>query len=213
MAPRTSWLLRLPEIRRSVRESVRSHYDSRDLQRLFSVKPRAAQNLIKMFGAGAKIGRSILVERVALADFLTLVAESCDPETTLRSRRQQKTPAPPPRRALRCLVQTDNDPATLNTIPRNITVSLGKMEIEFTRMEELAGALHAIAQILENEFEEFANRFEPAIERTSDPELDSIAEDLRRARAELTLREREKASRCETTSPEPNLNGNDLRAV
>jgi hypothetical protein len=213
MAPRTSWLLRLPEIRRSVSESVRSHYDSRDLQRLFRVKPRAAQKLIKMCATGAKIGRSALVERVALADFLTLVADSDDPELTLRSRRRKKTPTPAPRRALRCLVQVDSDPATLETIPRNIILSTGKMEIEFTRMEELAGALHAIAQILENEFEEFADRFEPAIEHTPEPELDSVAEDLRRAWAELTLREREKASGCETTSPEPNLNGNDLRAV
>jgi hypothetical protein len=195
--------LRLPEIRRSVRESVRSHYDSRDLQRLFSVKPRAAQKLIKMFAAGAKIGRSALVEQVALSDFLTLVADSDDPELTLRSRRRQKMPTPATRRALRYLVQVDSDPATLETIPSNIIVSPGKMEIEFTRMEELAGALHAIAQILENEFEEFADRFEPAIEHAPEPELDSVAEDLRRAWAELILLEREKASRCETTSPDP----------
>lgn len=190
MAPRTSWLSRLPEIRRSVRESVRSHYDSRALQRLFEVKPRAAQKLIQIVSVGAKVGRSALVERVALADFLTVVAESDDPEATLRVRRRQQKPAP--RRALRELIQADSDPATLETIPRNITLSTGKMEIEFTRMEELAGALHAIAQILENEFEEFADRFEPVFEAVT--EVDPVTEDLRRAFAELRRREQEKAA-------------------
>ena len=190
MAPRTSWLSRLPEIRRSVRESVRSHYDSRALQRLFEVKPRAAQKLIQIVSVGAKVGRSALVERVALADFLTVVAESDDPEATLRVRRRQQNPAP--RRALRELIQADSDPATLETIPRNITLSTGKMEIEFTRMEELAGALHAIAQILENQLEEFADRFEPVFEAVT--EVDPVTEDLRRAFAELRRREQEKAA-------------------
>ena len=190
MAPRTSWLSRLPEIRRSVRESVRSHYDSRALQRLFEVKPRAAQKLIQIVSVGAKVGRSALVERVALADFLTVVAESDDQEATLRVRRRQQKPAP--RRALRELIQADSDPATLETIPRNVTLSTGKMEIEFTRMEELAGALHAIAQILENELEEFADRFEPVFEAVT--EVDPVTEDLRRAFAELRRREQEKAA-------------------
>ncbi len=190
MAPRTSWLSRLPEIRRSVRESVRSHYDSRALQRLFEVKPRAAQKLIQIVSVGAKVGRSALVERVALADFLTVVAESDDPEATLRVLRRQQKPAP--RRALRELIQADSDPATLETIPRNITLSTGKMEIEFTRMEELAGALHAIAQILENQFEEFADRFEPVFEAVT--EVDPVTEDLRRVFAELRRLEQEKAA-------------------
>jgi hypothetical protein len=90
------------------------------------------------------------------------------------------------------LIQANSDPATLETIPRNITLSTGKMEIEFTRMEELAGALHAIAQILENELEEFADRFEPVFEAVT--EADPVTEDLRRAFAELRCREREKAA-------------------
>ena len=52
--------------------------------RLFEVKPRAAQKLIQIISVGAKVGRSALVERVALADFLTVVAESDDQEATLR---------------------------------------------------------------------------------------------------------------------------------
>ena len=190
MAPRTSWLLRLPEIRRSVRESVRSHYDSRDLQRLFRVQPRAAQKLIRMVTASAKVGRSALVGRVALADFLTLVGESADPEATLRVRRRHSASAPTPKRALRELLQCDCDAATLKTMPRNINLSMGRLEIEFSRMEELAGALYAIAQILENELEEFADRYEPVFETV--PDIDPVAEDLRRAFEELRYLEKKK---------------------
>ena len=42
MPRRLSWLPRLHEIRRSVGNSVRSHYDRRDLQTLFEFQPRAA---------------------------------------------------------------------------------------------------------------------------------------------------------------------------
>ena len=198
MARRTSWLLRLPEIRRSVCESVRSHYERRDLERIFQIQPRAAQKLMRMVTVGVAIGRSALVDRQALSDFLTRVAESDNPETTLRV--QRNVCAFVPRRALRELIQVDTDPATLETIPRNVTLSTGKMEIEFTRMEELAGALHAIAQILENEFEEFTDRFEPVPERVT--EADPVAENLRQAFAELRRHEQEKAARCATNNTE-----------
>jgi hypothetical protein len=127
-----------------------------------------------------------------LADFLTRIAESANPEATLQV--QKKVFNTAARRTLRGLIQNDSTLATLTTMPRNIIPSAGKLEIEFSRMEELAGALHAIAQILENEFEEFANRFEPALEPVT--EIDPVVEDLRRAFAELRSREREKSTQC-----------------
>ena len=59
-----SWLPRLHEIRRAVDGSVRSHYDRRDLERLFEVQPRSAQKLIELFPA-LTVGTSRLVEREA----------------------------------------------------------------------------------------------------------------------------------------------------
>ena len=115
MPRRTSWLQRLPEIRRSVRESVRSHYERRDLERLFHIQPRAAQKLMQMVTVGAKVGRSALVDRIVLSDFLDRVAESDDPEVTLQARRN--VPSPAPRRKLRHLIQLDCDVATLETMP------------------------------------------------------------------------------------------------
>ena len=45
--PRTlSWLDRIVPISRTVAESARSHYDRKELQRLFELQPRAAQQLM-----------------------------------------------------------------------------------------------------------------------------------------------------------------------
>lgn len=43
-----TWLSRLHEIRRSVANLVRSHYDRRDIEALFELQPRAAQKLVEM---------------------------------------------------------------------------------------------------------------------------------------------------------------------
>ena len=72
-----SWLPRLHEIRRSVQNSVRSHYDRRDLEQLFELQPRSAQNFFALLPS-VPVGRSRLVEREALARFLDGVQEADD---------------------------------------------------------------------------------------------------------------------------------------
>lgn len=186
---RTSWLPRLHDIRRSVRESVRSHYSRADIQYLFELQPRAAQKLMRMVSIGAKVGQSALVSRLALADFLSLIYESEDPEATLQAKRNE--PSPAPRRALRELVQVDSDPATLDTMPRNIELSTGKVVIEYGTVEQLAGSLLAMSQVLERELEEFAEKYEPVVEVVKQD--DSVAEDLKRAFAQLRRDEQAKA--------------------
>jgi hypothetical protein len=72
-----SWLPRLHVIRRTVSNSVRSHYDRHELETLFQLQPRAAQKLIEMLPS-VKVGTSRLVEREVLVNFLT---ESSTPKT------------------------------------------------------------------------------------------------------------------------------------
>ena len=62
-----SWLQRLPVIRKSVANSVRSHYDRHDLENLFELQPRAAQKLLEMLPT-AQIGNSKLVDRGGAGD-------------------------------------------------------------------------------------------------------------------------------------------------
>ena len=62
MGRRLSWLDRLYPISRSVAGSARSHYDRKDLQQLFEIQPRSAQNLMAALPT-VPIGRAHLVER------------------------------------------------------------------------------------------------------------------------------------------------------
>jgi hypothetical protein len=169
---------------------VRSHYERRDLERLFHIHPRAAQKLMKLVTVGAKVGRSALVDRVVLSDFLDRVAESDDPESTIQA--QRSVPSPAPRRKLRNLIQIDCDVATLDTMPANITPRSGELVITFNTLEELAGSLHALAQVLENQLEEFAAKFEPILETASGG--DPVTDDLRLAFEELERAEQAKAA-------------------
>src|SRR5262249_49796979 len=138
-----SWLPRLEEIRRSVKNSVRSHYERKDIERLFQIQPRAAQALIRGIAPSAKVGSSFLLARADLETFLDRLAEGAEP-TSLR---RPQSPAAP-RRSLRELIQQDALAATLDTAPETLSFETGRVSIAFRSMEELANALVALAQIL-----------------------------------------------------------------
>ena len=153
-----TWLPRLTEIRRSVKHSARSHYERKDIERLFELQPRAAQALVQGISPSAKVGRSFLLARADLEAFLDRIHEGADPASLL------SLPSEPmPSRRLRELVQVDRVPATLDEAPGNISLQPGELAISFCSMEELAGALLAIAEILDNaeQFAAFEDRYVP----------------------------------------------------
>ena len=153
-----TWLPRLTEIRRSVKNSARSHYERKDIERLFELQPRAAQALVQGISPSAKVGRSFLLARADLEAFLDRVHEGADPTSLLSPRSE-----PVPRRRLRELVQVDHVPATLDEAPGNISFQTGQLAISFSSMQELAGALLALAEILDNteQFAAFEDRYTP----------------------------------------------------
>jgi hypothetical protein len=153
-----SWLPRLHEIRRSVANSVRSHYDRRDLQSLFELQPRAAQKLLELLPT-VPIGTAKLVEREALAKFLDGVREAEDVSGYMEQVRQAK--ATLSHKKLRSLVRRDTDPATLTSLPESILVARGRIEISFRTVEHLAESMLMVARVLESKGEEFARAFEP----------------------------------------------------
>ncbi len=164
-----SWLPRLTEIRRSVKNSARSHYERKDIERLFELQPRAAQALVLGISPSAKVGRSFLLARADLEAFLDHIQEGADPASLLSPRSE-----PVRRRRLRELVQVDRVPATLDEAPGNIDFQPGEVAISFRSMEELAGALLALAEILDNaeQFAAFEDRYVPR-----PPETDRDADD------------------------------------
>ena len=182
-----SWLPRLHEIRRSVANSVRSHYDRRDLERLFELQPRAAQKLLELLPAVA-VGTAKLVERETLAKFLDGVQEAEDVSGYIEQVRLLK--AGTSNRKLRALVRRDRDPASFTSLPRSVTLRPGRLEVSFRSLEELADAMYWLAQMLETA--EFACQFAP--ERTAPGEPEDAGE-MRELFAELERLETERATR------------------
>ncbi len=151
-----SWLPRLHEIRRAVANSVRSHYDRRDLQSLFELQPRAAQKLLQLLPT-VPVGTAKLVEREALGRFLDGVRDADDVTGYMEQVRQTK--ASIPRRKLRSLVRHDADPATLTSLPESVSLSRGRLEVSFRSVKQLGEAMYWLAQMLDTD--EFAREFEP----------------------------------------------------
>jgi len=152
-----SWLPRLHEIRRAVASSVRSHYERKEIESLFQVQPRAAQLLLEMLPTSV-IGRSRLVERQTLADFLDRIHKADDPSAELDLIRAQGGKAS--RKKIRTLVRLDSEPLQLDSLPANIEFIPGQMIVSFRTIEELAQAMYNLARVMETDGDELARRYE-----------------------------------------------------
>ncbi len=152
-----SWLPRLHDITRAVTNSVRSHYDRRDVEKLFELQPRAAQEMLKLLPS-VQVGTSRLLAREVLADFLSRVRNTEDVAGLFDTLRSEK--AAVSRRRLRSLVRRDLDPVSITSLPDSMTLSRGRLEVNFQTVEQLAECMLMLARVLESEGEEFAERFE-----------------------------------------------------
>lgn len=159
MARPISWLPRLHEIRKSVTNSVRSHYTRAELQDLFQLQPRMASRYLGSLPT-VKVGTAFMVKREDLLAFLNEVNEADDPHEALSRTREEK--AGVSRRALRNLVRHDIEPASLGSITPEMTLEVGRLEIRFESAYSLVESLWVIASILQGDgLEEFVRRYEP----------------------------------------------------
>ena len=152
-----SWITRLHEIRRAVASSVRSHYERKEIESLFQVQPRAAQLLLEMLPTTA-IGRSRLVERQVLAEFLDRIHKANDPSAELELIRAQGGEVS--RKKLRTLVRRDVEPLQLDSLSANIEFIPGQMIVSFRTIEDLAQAMYSLARAIETDGDELAKRYE-----------------------------------------------------
>lgn len=159
-----SWLDRIVPISRTVAESARSHYDRKELQRLFELQPRAAQQLMAAL-PNISIGRARLVEREALSDFLRRLNESENPGETFARIRAATGKAV--RRQLREFSLQDY-PASVDAPPRMMTIERGDLRVQFQTLEELAEAMLYLATVFTHNLDGFAARYEPAPVRTAE---------------------------------------------
>jgi hypothetical protein len=194
MARPVSWLPRLPALARAVGESARSHYACSDLERLFEVQPRSAQMLMNNLPT-VRIGKSLLVEREALAGWLGRLATADDPARELASMRTESKP-PIVRRKLRELVQRDVA-AGESSLPANVHLETGSLAVTFTTVEELATALWRLAMLLEEDLDGFALLYEPA------PETDDDQEETQMERADVAYIREWLAAQPQNGNPQP----------
>lgn len=187
MARPITWLPRLPEIRRSVAESVRSHYTRKELEALFEIQQGAASRLLEIVPT-LTVNGSYLAEREGLLAFLDKVADAKDVTTLMRRLRAEKNA--PSRRSVRSMVRRDTSPVSLAGIPDTLRLARGHLEINFETMEEMVETLYMLARILDDDLEEFARQYEPA----KPDEIDEAREDVKRLFAELAEMEAQRAS-------------------
>jgi hypothetical protein len=157
MARPASWLPRLHGIHRTVSNSVRSHYDRRDLEQLFELQPRAAQKLLSLLPTVA-VGTSRLVEREALGSFLDGARDANDITAYFERVRTQASASS--RKRLRTLVRRDVEPLQLDSLPANIEFIPGQMIVSFRTIEDLAQAMYSLARAIETDGDELAKRYE-----------------------------------------------------
>jgi len=157
MARPASWLPRLHEIHRTVSNSVRSHYDRRDLEQLFELQPRAAQKLLSLLPTVA-VGTSRLVEREALGSFLDGARDADDITAYFERIRMQASAIS--RKKLRTLVRRDVEPLQFDSLPANIEFIPGQMIVSFRTIEDLAQAMYSLARAIETDGDELARRYE-----------------------------------------------------
>ena len=106
------------------------------------------------------VGTSRLVEREALSGFLDKVQEAEDVPAVLGQVRQEKNAAS--RKRLRSLIQQDHESVSPTSLPQSLTLTRGRLEVNFRSLEELAEAMYFLARALDGNLEGFAEMYEPS---------------------------------------------------
>jgi hypothetical protein len=187
MARTHTWLPRLPEIIKSVEGSVRTHYDRKDIERLFELQPRAAQTL-QILLPSVKIGQSRLVERESLLTFLNRLREAGNTTEVVAQVRNEK--ALLSKRKPRNLVPRDTPRVFLDSLPDRIRLSRGRLDIQFDSTAQMAELLYQIALLLEMDGDAFAARFDPLPE-SEEPGYSDEMQEARWIRSEIDRLEAE----------------------
>jgi hypothetical protein len=179
------WLPRLADIRRSVSNSVRSHYTRRDLELLLKVSPRAAGRVMELV-ATEPMGTYHLAARERLQSFLEAVHEADDVAALcnqLRAERENLT-----RVKARFMQFRDRHRVPLCSLPDSIVIEHGLLAIRADTVEELCARLVTLSQVMSDEPLEFQQAFEtPRREEESAEARDArwIAEEIERMDTQL----------------------------
>ena len=149
-----------------------------DLEHLFGIRPSSAQSLMKAIGGVQAVGGTHFIERSALLEFLEAMIAADSVEAALAARLARAEPAPRSK-ALRVSLPEDLRGAMLPDLPRNVTLSPGRIEITAPTAAGMVEALMTLALVMQNDLERWQRLIEPP------PEPAAVDEDLKRFLAHL----------------------------
>lgn len=183
MARPISWVERAPAMLHEVKVKKRTRYGAGDIQDLFDLQPRRAQELMKMMPR-FEVGRTFEISREDLITFLERVrAHHAAGKGVAALFSQILAEAPPvTREQLPSPVQLVRlTPRSLSTLPESILVRRGHVGISGRTREELTAALAALAAVIETD--EFAEAFELRKPVAGDREVRTMFEELEQMEA------------------------------
>lgn len=160
MPPRAIWHARIPAILRQLETTDAPVLDRQSVQKLFGVRERTANVLVRTFG-GYRAGNTFVLDRLQLIEALRNLSDPAaaaeqsrrarvvELVESLRSAPRPRIPSPPP-------------PAPAE-LPEGITVPAdGQMMIQFSRPEELLSRVLSLTQLASKDFAGFVARLEAA---------------------------------------------------
>lgn len=155
MPPQPRWLLAIPDAIRQLEALDRDLLTRRDLEQLFGVSKARAAILMRTFGAD-KTGNARTLDRAALLKQLRAQRKGRAFSGEVDRRERVMTAL---RRARITGIKVPVAPEVLSVklagLPAGVTVTPGRIEVQFAGAREAVARLFALAQALTNDYDRF----------------------------------------------------------
>ena len=159
MPAKSTWLLRLPEIREELAGIEAPVLDRAVFEQIFGVRRRRAIHLMHRFG-GYQAGRTFLADRLEVMRRLEQLEAGADfNEEAARRRRLTETLEKVRRHRVAARVMLPVEEGALGwrlrDLPQGIQLQPGTLRVEFQKAEELLAKLFELSKAAANDFEAF----------------------------------------------------------
>jgi len=153
MPAKSKWLIRLPEIRRVLRQCESPVLDRKSVEVLFGVRPRRALQLIKEVG-GRNLGKNAVIETRELMEAVEAWIGGDAYRTEVRRRRRVA------QELLRLVQREAARRVEISVPPRPVVEGVrmepGLVELRFERMEDLLVQLAGLSRRLMEDYDRMA---------------------------------------------------------
>jgi hypothetical protein len=171
MPAKAAWLLQIPEILAHLEVFDVPVVDRAIIEHLFGLRRRRAIELMHLFG-GYQAGRTCLIDRRRLIDYLRSMAEGEDFQRERRRKERLHDKLDQFRRSeaamrVKIPVQPDVRSRKMADLSAGVALEAGHLHIEFSGTEDLLTKLFELSQAAANDFDRFRAASEPATQRSA----------------------------------------------